>query len=341
MVETEFIDIPPFVWTQADEKVNSMRFNKISHAPSAYYYIYKPSGSLPPVNGDLAGATVAFPKENTKLLIEVAEQVDIYFTVTGSSGVLGYEPGQAEEVLIEDRVTPALDFYFQQQKGVTTALTNAVAINDTSMIVDSVVDIIQGDYIGVFSGVSGEDRFYFATVLNVIANQVFLDTPFDFAFEAGDPVISTSRNLNVDGSGAPQIFRVAAGGPGTDISIDITRIMIAMETNNEPQFPNFGDIVGGLTNGLVLRRVDGITRNIWNLKTNKEIANLTFDYTPYDASNPGIGVNGLASRYTFAGQDKHGVAVRLKQGDSLEIIIQDNLLTLLDFQIIAQGHQVQ
>lgn len=341
MIDTQTIDVPPFVWTKIDEKVNSMRFNRISHAPSAYYYIYKATGSVPPVNGDLEGATIAFHKDKTKLLIEVAEQIDIYFTVTGTSGILGYEPGIAEEVLIEDRATPPLDFYFQQQKGVTTALTNDVEINDTSMIVDSVADIVQGDYLGVFSGVSGEDRFYFAEAVNVIANQVFLDTPFDFAFSAGDPVISTLRNLNVDGSLTPQIFRVAAGGPGTDISIDITRIMIAMDTSGVPEFPDFGDIAGGLAKGLVLRRVDGVTRNIWNLKTNKEIANITFDYTPYIAANPGIGINGLAARYTIAGQDKHGVVVRLKQGDSLEAIIQDNLLSLLDFQLIAEGHQVQ
>ena len=98
---------------------------------------------------------------------------------------------------------------------------------------------------------------------------------------------------------------------------------------------------GGLTNGIVLRVVNGRTWNIWDVHLNAEFANLAYDYQTFLATNPAQGVNGLAVRYTFAGQDKHGVAVRLEPGDSLQLVIQDDLSDLVSFRIIAEGHIVQ
>ena len=40
-INPEPIIITVFNWTLISAKVNSMRINKISHAPTAYYYIYK------------------------------------------------------------------------------------------------------------------------------------------------------------------------------------------------------------------------------------------------------------------------------------------------------------
>lgn len=338
-IDTIEITIPVFIWTLISSKVNSMRIERVSHAPSGYYYIYKKADSAPPVNGDLTDAALAFTKYETCLTIEVSELIDVYMVTTGVAGLVNFQNAISKDVFIQDQTTPAFDFYFLQGIGAPTALTNAVAIDDTDMIVDSTAGMIISSYIGVFS--VDPARFYFGQITNIIGNQIFLDTPFDFAFIAGSTVINTSRDLNINGSITPQIFAVRGGGPGSDLTIDITRIMIAMDTNDPPDFNRFGDIVGGLAKGLVLRRVDGVTRNIWNIDTNRELANIAYDYTTYLASNPGIGVNGLAARYTFAGQDKHGVAVRLKPGDALELIIQDDLSSLLAFRVIAQGHQVQ
>lgn len=333
------ISLPKNVWTPIDKKVNSVRLNKIDNAPSAYYYIYLEAESPAPIDGDLANATLAFQDARIKQ-IEVAQLVDIYMTTTGRPGEVSYENMISKDVFVQDQTTPPFDFYFLQAKGAPTTLTNDVAINDTSMIVDDITNFVIDDYVGVFSGVSLEGRYYFAEVVNIIGNEVFLDTPFDFAFEAGDPVISSTRDMNVDGSVTKQIFSVTAGGVGSPLTIDITRIMISITTLTPPDFLSFGDLPA-LTNGLVLRRKDGIFRNIWNIDTNKDIANLSYDYTTYLAGNQGQGINGIAARYTLAGPDKHGVVVRLNPGDAMETIIQDNLSGLTTFRMIAQGHQVQ
>jgi hypothetical protein len=243
-------------------------------------------------------------------------------------------------VVLQDQFTPPLDLFFTQAQGLPTTLSVAPEINDLTVTVDSVADIVLGRYLGIFSGASGEGRFYFGEVLGVSGNVVTLDTPIDFKFDIGDPVISTIRNLNIDASGGPQIFQIQVGGEEAPIEVDITRIMIQMTTTGTPEFGDFGDITDGLTKGIVLRRVDGETRNIWNIKTNGELANLAYDVTFYDPTSP-VAVNGIAARYTFAGQDKHGVTIRLKPGDALQIILQDNLSTLLSLRILAQGHIVQ
>ena len=44
---------------------------------------------------------------------------------------------------------------------------------------------------------------------------------------------------------------------------------------------------------------------------------------------------------TFAGQDKIGVTLRIKGGEDLQFLIQDNLLTIDEFSIVAEGHVVE
>ena len=50
---------------------------------------------------------------------------------------------------------------------------------------------------------------------------------------------------------------------------------------------------------------------------------------------------GLSVRMTFAGQDKHGVVVRLDTGEEFQIVVQDDLTGLETFSCMAEGHFVQ
>jgi hypothetical protein len=243
-----------------------------------------------------------------------------------------------QDVAIQDQTTPSFDLFFIQAINAPTALSNAVEIDDTSLVVDSVANFSAGNYLGVFSPIAGGGRFLFAEVISVVGNTITIDSPIDFAYGAGSNVISTTRELNVNGAGTSQTFNVRVSAPAT-ISVDITRVMIQITTDDPPAFDEFGDIVGGLINGVVLRRANDVTRNIWNVKTNSEFANLAYDMTTYQQTGPQA-VNGIAVRYTFSGQDKHGVTVRLEPGDSLELIIQDDLSSLNSFRVIAQGHLV-
>ncbi len=244
-------------------------------------------------------------------------------------------------VNIQDQTTRPFDLYFSQQKGVATALSLVTAIDDTSIVVDSRTDITVGDYIGIFSGPSLEDHFYFAEVLDTLVDTVYLDSPLDFAFDVGDPIISSTRDMDTTGVGDKQTFTVTNGTVATEIEIDITRIIFQIITTAAPDLTDFGDITNGLTKGIVLRRNNGTKENIFNVKSNGDFLNIMYDLTFYNASGPGpLGSNGLGGRYTFSGQDKHGVAIRLAGGESLDLIIQDDLTSLLLFRMIAAGHIV-
>ena len=260
---------------------------------------------------------------------------------TDGSVTVQPESNGALPVNIQDQTSPAVDLFFTQPIGIPTALTSNAAIGDTAFEVDSVANINVGNYLGMFSGVSAEARFFFAEVLTVgvaTATTVTVDTPLDFAFSAGDPVISTTRNMNVNGAITPQTFSIVNGSVSSTIEIDITRSMFSMVLSTAADDGLFGNIAS-LTNGIVFRRVDGDTRNVFNAKDNGELANLAYDVA-FTIRSGGLGSFGMRCRYTFAGQDKHGVALRLMPGDALEVIVQDDLTGLNRYRMIAAGHIV-
>ncbi|MCK5602838.1 hypothetical protein KAR91_13235 [Candidatus Pacearchaeota archaeon] len=240
-----------------------------------------------------------------------------------------------------DQISPPLDLYFIQAVNSPTTLAAKPAIDDTQITVvdDSVLSV--GDYLLVVSGTSLEGRFYFGEILSLPgANVVNLDTPFDFSYDIGDQALPTTRDLNVNGSITPQVFEIRGAGAGSPIAVDITRLLAKCLADTAVDMSKFGDIVGGLTKGIVLRRNNGAINNIFNVKTNGELANIAYDWNPLTASNPAQGQDGFLWRYSFAGPDKHGTAIRLRPGESLELTIQDDLSSLDSLRIIGAGHIV-
>jgi hypothetical protein len=147
--------------------------------------------------------------------------------------------------------------------------------------------------------------------------------------------------MSVNGSSTNQIFKIRGteGQVDVPITLDITRIIAIMDTDTVPQWTDFGDIAGGLTVGCQLRVVNGVTTNIHNVKSNEEIAARCYDLATLTSVIP-TGSNGIWFRMTFAGPDKHGVAIRLEVDESLEYIVSDDLTGLLSFKVIAEGHVV-
>lgn len=245
------------------------------------------------------------------------------------------ETNGAVPVNVQDQTTPPFDLYFIKLNGIPTTNTVATSINSNQITVANPASFIVGTYLGTFSGTGA--RFYFGTVLAVAGNLLTLDTPFDYAFPIGSNVLPFTRDMNVVGSpGAPQYFEIQ--GPGSlGLQIDVTRFMLSITTSSAGLITEFGNIPA-LTNGLVLRRVDSVYRNVWNIKSNLEFGLHAYDIQPFSALGPGG--DGLICRYTFAGQDKHGVAIRLSQGESLQLVIQDSLAGLTGMRCLAEGHEV-
>jgi len=241
-----------------------------------------------------------------------------------------------KEVFVQDQHSPVIiaSMSLLEQE---TLLTTTVAIDDRTITVDDPTGFTVGKYISIFNVAA--NRFYLGTVLSTSGNPVTLDTRMDFAYPSGSFVTSGSKNMNVNGSVTPVIFGLRNTDVAIGASFDITQLRITCLTTNPVDLSKFGDIVGGIPNGLILRRVDGETRNIFNVKTNREISNI-MKYDPQSAINPAQGQDGFISILKFAGQSEVGVTLRLAPGEDIQIVNQDALQTLLSLEVVVEGHEV-
>ena len=246
----------------------------------------------------------------------------------------------AMDVVLNDSITPTV---IGKMSRVTNSTALAVGVehspsaHEYTIVVDDATGASVGSYITLFNPTL--ERFSFYTALAVVSNTITLDSPIDASFPVGTYVDIATTDMSVDGSVVPVTFGLRGTGapPGVDMTADVTRIIVTCYTSGVGDLGDFGDIAGGLTRGLLLRRRNGATYNIFNVKTNGELAGITMDFDPYAASNPNQGVNGFVSRLTFSGQDKLGVVIRLEVGEDLELIVQDDLTSLISLEIIAEG----
>ena len=244
---------------------------------------------------------------------------------------------RVNDVNIQDQTTDPIIVNFNRIDASTT-LKDTVAIGDTSIVLTSATGADVGDYLIIFN--PDLLRFYKGIILSIDTDTMFLDTPLDVAYPAGSFVDLTTTNMAVDGSVTTQIFGVRGVSPSPiGIAVDITRIIVQCQTATAVDLSKFGDLAA-LTNGLVLRKRDGRYFNIFNIKTNGELAALGYDWTPYLATNPQQGQDGFLFRLTFAGMNKLGVAIRLRPGEDLQFLVQDDLSGITVLEITAEGHVV-
>ena len=244
------------------------------------------------------------------------------------------------DVSISDQTTYPVIANFNKVVTYSTS-TIFAAINTNQITVSNITGFVVGQYLQLFS--MSNNKFYLGNIIEINSNTIVLDTPLDNDFDIGTYVIGANKNLNVNGSVTTEIYslRNATLGLGVlDIDFDITRLIFICETTSSVDLSKFGDMIGGIQKGVVLRRIDGENRNIFNVKTNGDLANIMYDFAVQQATNPAQGQNGFLGRLTFSGQEKMGVALRIKPGEDLQIIIQDDLSTLIKFYIIAEGHEV-
>lgn len=239
------------------------------------------------------------------------------------------------DVSVQDQTTPVIIASMSNEKG-STLLTDTAIVDSLKIIVNDTTGVAAGTYLSIFNITA--NRFYLANVLLADEDSVWLDTPIDFAYPAGSFVTFGNKNMNVDGSDSSIIYGLRNTDEQIGSEFDITSIIIHCQTGTTVDLSKFGDIVGGLTNGIVLRKVDGVQRNIFNTKTNGELSNLMYDFNIQAAQ--GNQQDGFTGRMTFGGQSKMGVVIRLRQGEDLQLIVQDSLSGLEILEIICLGHLV-
>lgn len=222
-----------------------------------------------------------------------------------------------------------------------TTLASDSAIDDRVISVVDASTCIAGDSIKVISPRAG--RFYIGHIVSVSTNDITLDSPLDYAHLTKASIACANENLAVDGSVTPQIFSLRAADPtgAVPVTVHITRIIIECITDSAVSLDKFGNIAA-LTNGLVMRRVDGVYNNIFNVKTLGDLAGLAYDVVVYEKSAPADNIDGFTVRMTFAGPSKMGTAIEVGPGEDIQFIVSDNLEfgtpDIIELHITFQGH---
>jgi hypothetical protein len=238
------------------------------------------------------------------------------------------------EISVQDQTTPPLDALFAQEVSSFTLASDTTASTITTLEYDFEATAGHGIIVGdelILLDVVG-NRSLQAQATAVVGDTITLDRPIDHVYPAAISLGRvTTTNMAVDGSTTPQIFTLRAGS----VPVDVVRYLITMLSANSMDDGKFGSLAA-LTNGLVLRIVNGFQKTIFCFKTNGEIKQFCYDLQY--ASKSAAGTNGLSARITFAGQDKHGVAMRISTGDVIQWVVQDDLTGMLNIQCSVQGH---
>jgi hypothetical protein len=265
------------------------------------------------------------------------EAVDDFLKINTTT--IKLEADGAVSTNIQDQATDVIIVKFNRIEASVT-LAEATQRDSYKIVVSDPTEADVGDYVVMFNPDSL--RFSKAYILSIDTDTLFLDTPMDVAYPAGTFVDITTTNLAVNGSDTTKIFglRGVSESP-IGITVDITRMIFHCQTSSAVDLSTFGDIEGGLVKGLVLRKVDGRYFNIWNAKTNGDLASMGYDFDPTTATNPNQGQDGFLFRLTYAGQNKMGVVIRLGPGEDLQILVQDPLQTITLLEVIAEGHITQ
>jgi len=244
-------------------------------------------------------------------------------------------------VFIQDQTTEIIDLHVTQKIQDIDIVTNT-SIDDVAITVSSAAEPTNGSTVCLREG----SAFYQGQILSHVANgdnwDITLDTPLDYAYTTAGGCEEASIDLNVNGSVTKQVFEVSPKGLDEGIKWDIVRFMVQINDASAMDDGKFGGATA-LTNGIVFRKVDGITKNLFNAKTNGDLAAHMYDVAYVDNTVGPSGLYGLRGRRTFGGQSKNGVVIRLSSetSDAFQIIVQDDLTVLDSFQIIAQGHIVE
>lgn len=222
------------------------------------------------------------------------------------------------------------------RKVASTTLASSAVLGGNSISVTSATSFAVGQHIRIIN--STLDKQYFGTVLGINGTTISLDNLLDINYSQGSQVVVGNKNMAVNGSVTPVIFKLRLGSPSLTDYIEVTRIIFTCTASSAVSLTKFGNLTA-LTKGILLRlnHTDNY-HNIFNLKSNQDLAGIAYDWTIFQASNPTQGVDGFTSRLTFSGQEKMGIALNVKPDENLEMVIQDDLSTLTSLIITVEGH---
>ena len=236
------------------------------------------------------------------------------------------------DVNLQDQTTRAFNLDFHKTLG-TTTLASAVATGAWGFTAVNGHSIVVGNVVALYDTVAGYG--YSGVALVVAGDVITMDVPANGAFAVESTIISRSiQAMNVDGSGTRQVFVVS--NPFA-VPEDITMVCILMTCAGIPELGKFGNLAA-LARGVVFRIVNGQNVNYFNIKTNADLLHSCHGEVDfYEATKHGV--DGINGRMKFSGPENHGVTLRLMQGDSLAIIVQDDLRNITSLMASGVGHE--
>lgn len=229
----------------------------------------------------------------------------------------------------EEKKAPIIIAALGESKTTTTIAIETIIDTTTINVVDSTGMAI-GQNIFIVDDLNNIVETF--EVLGISANAISIDTPVGHVFAIGTYVGTSNINMAVDGSTTPVIFNLKTGIENADITTHLTRIILVMKTATAPSVEKFGDITA-LTKGIYLRKKNGEAVTYFNAKTNGKLMGLAYDVDFLDAAK--FGEFGVKMRLTF---EKMGSIIELAQGEDLELVIQDDLTSLITMVAVVEGH---
>ena len=231
-----------------------------------------------------------------------------------------------------NRITEIIDLKFWVAVDEFT-LDGGISIGDVEFDVTAGHSIDTGQMVII----SEDGRFFQAEVLTVDTNTITVDSPCNYDFTDDADCENVSNELNQNGSSSTVIARIK---PPANVTWDITKLLFYMQDATAMDDSTFGGL-SALTNGVVLRSINSVYNNIFNAKSNYELALQMFDvdYPPKPAS----GKYAFRGCRKFGGKSETGVVIRLDgdSGHELQLLIQDNLTGLEKFHCVVHGHVVE
>lgn len=215
--------------------------------------------------------------------------------------------------------------------GGATTIDVAASSGDTVINVTATTGFSIGDLIRI-SNTTYTERSHFHIVAVSAGVSLTLSRPIDNDFEVGDDVIEIQIAMNQVGSlASPISYKIQ---PLPSERWQITRVLMTLLDQTAMDDAKFGGITA-LTNGVILRVVnDGVIRTYTHWQSNGDFKDDMYD-VEYSTKAPS-GFFGLSARWTFTKAefiaDLNGAT-----GDYLEVLIQDDLTALDDFELKAQG----
>jgi hypothetical protein len=252
--------------------------------------------------------------------------------------------GTDQDVAIQDYTGSPVDMFITY-KVTETNLSVPLDIISTPRTFTVTVDNPTGASQGMFLELWEGSFYYQGEIASVAGNDITLYLPVGYPFSTSATIYICDANMNT------ALERDYTFDPGDANTRDyhLTRFIVQMAHEAAGDDSRFGDIEGGLTNGVYFGgrgTVSGIDifNFVYNFRTNGDFASIAYDVKYSDKAGLPSSPSqfGTLVRKSFNGPDKSGVVLQVIKAENNAVVGHTRDASLADlsrFRIRVMGHQ--